>query len=90
MLSKSHIIIICLWVIIGTIMCSNKNKETDVMDDICTTGGNVACRIYCFATTFSLTGYCDANNDCICNSTLTTNSNNNNIIEEVEVYIINK
>lgn len=58
------------------------------MDRVCSFGGNAACRTYCFFTQGSVTGYCDANNDCICNSTITTN--NNDVLTEVEVYVINK
>ncbi|CAF5103225.1 unnamed protein product, partial [Rotaria magnacalcarata] len=52
------------------------------MDSVCSFGGNAACRTYCFFTQASLTGHCDANNDCICNSTLTTNDDA--VITEVE------
>jgi hypothetical protein len=66
----------------------NDNKEESVMDSVCSFGGNAACRTYCFFTQGSITGYCDAHNDCICNSTLTTN--NDDVITEVEIYVINK
>jgi hypothetical protein len=69
------------------IVC-NKDKENKVLDSICSFGGNAACRTYCFFTQGSVTGHCDANNDCICNSTLTTN--NNDVNTEVEVFIIDK
>ncbi len=68
-------------------MC-NDSKDKSVMDSICSFGGNAACRTYCFFTQGSITGYCDANNDCICNSTLTRNGND--VITEVEVFVINK
>lgn len=58
------------------------------MDRVCSLGGNVACRSYCFFTQGSITGYCDANNDCVCNSTLTQKPND--ILAEVEVIVLNK
>ncbi len=58
------------------------------MDDICSSGGNAACRVYCFFTQGSLTGHCDANNNCICNSTAT--ANNKDVMTEIEVFVINK
>ncbi|CAF1147843.1 unnamed protein product [Rotaria magnacalcarata] len=76
-----------LVVLIGTTMC-DRDQEEDVMDSVCSFGGNAACRTYCFFTQASLTGHCDANNDCICNSTLTTNDDA--VITEVEVFVINK
>ena len=65
-----------------------KQSERNVKDQICSFGGNAACRTYCFFTQGSLTGHCDDHNDCICNSTITTN--NEDVLTEVEVYIINK
>jgi hypothetical protein len=58
------------------------------MDQVCSFGGNAACRTYCFFTQGSVTGYCDANNDCICNSTVSTSIDN--VMDEVDVFIINK
>jgi hypothetical protein len=62
--------------------------KKDVMDSICSFGGNAACRTYCFLTTGSLTGHCDEHNNCICNSTLTTS--NDDAMTEVEIFVINK
>jgi len=69
------------------LVCTNI-KDNSVKDRVCSLGGNVACRSYCFFTEGSLTGYCDANNDCICNSTLTKNAND--VITEIEVIILDK
>jgi len=55
------------------------------MDQVCSFGGNAACRTYCFFTQGSVTGYCDTNNDCICNSTVSTSTDN-----VIDVFIINK
>ena len=72
----------------GFFLVCMQEKKANVMDSICSFGGNAACRTYCFFTQASLTGYCDADNNCICNSTLTTN--NNNVVEEIEIFVINK
>ncbi|CAF0781422.1 unnamed protein product [Adineta ricciae] len=87
MFSKFDLLIIFVFLTIGTSICMQEKRE-DVMDSICSFGGNAACRTYCFFTQASLTGYCDADNNCICNSTLTTK--NNHVAEEIEVFIINK
>ncbi|UJR36418.1 hypothetical protein I4U23_029141 [Adineta vaga] len=87
MLSKLDVFIIFSLIAIGTSM-SIREKKQNVMDSICSFGGNAACALYCFSTKLSITGHCDENNNCICDSTLT--ANNNTIIEEVEVFIINK
>ncbi|CAF2385597.1 unnamed protein product [Rotaria sp. Silwood2] len=88
MISKFDVLIVFVIILISSTSMCNKHKEKNVMDRVCSFGGNAACRTYCFFTEGSLTGYCDANNDCICNSTLTTN--NNDVITEVEIFIINK
>ncbi|CAF3190589.1 unnamed protein product [Rotaria socialis] len=87
MISKIDMLIFFLFILIGTTMC-NRDQEEDVMDSVCSFGGNAACRTYCFFTQGSMTGQCDANNDCICNSTLTTNDNA--VITEVDILVINK
>ena len=101
MISKVNIIIVFLVVFIGLsskflrnfyskmICCFFVVCKDNVKDRVCTFGGNAACRTYCFFTAGSVTGYCDANNDCICNSTITT-SNNDGDLMEVDIYVINK
>lgn len=67
-------------------MCHDK-KEKNVRDSTCENGGKAACKVYCFFTKFS-DGYCDENNNCICNSTLT--AKNKDAMTEVEIFVINK
>ena len=68
-----------------SVIVSNETKDKTVRDSICQNGGNAACWVYCFSTQFSTNGHCDENNNCICNSTLTTKNN-----EDIEIFIINK
>ena len=60
----------------------------NINDSICPNGGKIACCTYCFFTEGSLTCYCDANNDCMCNSTLANNGKG--VVTEVEVFVINE
>jgi len=89
MISK---ILILTVLVFSSILCSidcDELSSSSVTDRICPTGGDYACRFYCFLTTGSFVGHCDDNKNCICGTPSNIQNKNENSDQEIIIIVEN-
>jgi len=67
----------------------DESSSSSVTDRICPTGGDYACRFYCFLTTGSFVGHCDDSQNCICGTPGNIQNKNENSDQEIIIIVEN-